>query len=128
MSTGYGIQAWGIAVSGGGGGSGEIIKPVVTIITPLENLAFNDPIVFNVTDNEGLANVQVTIKYAALGLAESAYDGENFAPNFLAPRRLSTKTAISNGFRFTLYRLNGWPSTPTLIVRAVDTSGNVADV
>lgn len=118
---GFGIAGWGLDT--GGGGSGETVKPVVTVITPYVNDPY-DPIVVDVTDNAGLARIAFSFEYKAIGIIETAFDGDAFSLNF--SRRGSYRQAISQGWRYYFVKLGGWPHPPTLRYSVVDTSGNVA--
>lgn len=45
-----------------------------------------------------------------------------FSPAYV---KNSSRTVITNGFRYTFRRLNGWAAPPVLRAWAVDTAGNV---
>lgn len=76
-----------------------------------------------VTDDEDLDLVEIFVLYAATGDYEVAYDGEAFAPRYVAK---STRTNVSGGYRFKLIRTGGWPAHPTFKVRARDAANNEA--
>lgn len=76
---------------------------------------------FDVTIADGtpFAAIDVCVKFPALLLTESAYDG-----SFTSLYSASTIVAITNGFRFVLSRRGGWPDTKNDVrVRAVSSTG-----
>lgn len=102
----------------------DLTPPVVTWISPTPGsvLGPNTPLVFDVTDNVGLARALVKV---ILGQEwELPHDGAGFSPRYIAG---STRTTISGGYRFSLVRSGGWVgSNPTVEPIPIDTSGNVA--
>jgi hypothetical protein len=84
-------------------------------------LARTDPVFFDVTDNLGaLRLVHLSAKFAD-GTYEVIHDGTDFAAGYAT---LSTRTAITNGFRYRVRRSAGWISGPTIVPLAIDTAGN----
>lgn len=109
------------------GASPDTTKPVVTVISPAPGTEIgpNDPLIFDVTDNvSSFRRIVVETLVASLGLNEVAHNGDTFRPTY-APR--SSRTAIVNGYRYTLYRAPCWPGSPGLEVYAIDTAGNEND-
>lgn len=114
-------------------GPGDQTAPVISGITPAAggNLAADyatariTPVQFDVTDiDPGLAAIMVTIKYVGVTDTVVVYDGTNFLGAFVNSN--TTKTVISDGFRFVLLPNGGWPrSIEQLFVYAVDAAGNV---
>ncbi len=110
-------------------------KPVVTLVSPAADDPFDKdvPIVFDVTDDSGVfEHIEVRMNFDN-GSCETAYgtginkpgdNDSNYKPFY---RAVSTVTPIAGGFRFSVRRLlGGYPSSPTLEVDAIDTSGNRA--
>jgi len=103
------------------------VPPVVTFVSPLEGtqIEAGDALVFDVTDDSGtLGRVLVVAFLSRTADQELAHDGAAFTARYAAR---STRTAIANGFRFSLRRTGGWPTGTTVTVRvfAVDPSGNL---
>lgn len=55
------------------------------------------------------------------GAPELVHDGVTFTPPYAAR---STRIAITNGYRYTCRRGNGWTAPPRLRLFAADTAGN----
>jgi len=102
--------------------SPDVTVPVVMPVSPSPgaNITPTTPVVFDVTDEVGLAHVEVRV--ALNSVYESVYDGSGFLGWYTA----SSMETISGGKRFTVTRTGGWPSSPTFSVTPVDTSGNKA--
>jgi len=83
--------------------------PSVAIISPTPGTEIepNDEITFTITDGVGI----VAATYAGSQVYEVVHDGDSFAPLF-AP--LSSRSAISGGFQYTVGRLGGWLGQVTL--------------
>ncbi len=98
--------------------------PTVTLITPAQGAIGNtDTITFDVTDVDGFAALIVTADFDAIGLSEVIHDGTEFKAQY-ATR--STRTVITNGFRYVVLRRNNWPSNPTIVIFPVDVLGSVS--
>lgn len=101
----------------------DVTPPVVSNFSPVAGSRLSsaaEAVAFDVTDAGGLALVLVSVRYPS-GAEELAHDGAAFAPTF----SLSSRAAIANGYRYTLRRRGGWPSSPTIRIFPVDTSGNL---
>ncbi len=106
----------------GAGGTGDLTPPVVTVVSPTagSSISSTQAVVFDVTDNRG--TVALNLIYVTTG-------GNNevvFDDVFLSPYTSSARVAITNGFRYTVRRVPGWPSSPTFTVKPVDEAGNVS--
>lgn len=98
--------------------------PVVTLVSPALGTAINrnHTLVFDVTDAQSaLANVEVIVKFPS-GRWEAANDGTSWSGQY---ETSSVRTVIADGYRFSIVRTGGWPQTPTVLFRAVDSAGNV---
>lgn len=106
--------------------------PVVSGLTPAEDtiLTSTQAIQFDVTvtppsvltEADG-GRFVVWVKYPDLdNKTEIVYDGSAFSATF---DDASTYTAITNGFRFVVYRNGGWISKPTIFVHANTDLGGV---
>lgn len=105
-------------------GGGDITAPVVDNYSPAVGSTVNeaDPIFFDVTDNFGLfASIVIAIKQATT--TELVHDGTSFLPPYLD---LSSRSNISNGFRYRIRRTGGWIDTVVQSAIVVDKRGNVA--
>ena len=90
-----------------------------TVGTPLVR---SDSITFDVLDNlSALRRVIVLVTLS--GETFCVHDGFSFKGEFTS---LSTRSAMSGGYHYSLKRNGGWTSPPTFEVLAVDTSGNEA--
>jgi len=102
----------------------DTTAPVVDNFSPANGatIAATDPIFFDTTDDRSVfARVLVAVTQG--DTTELAHDGDNF----LAPYdTLSTRTNITDGFRYRLRRDGGWVDTATVRVFAIDPSGNEA--
>lgn len=99
------------------------VPPVVSVISTTPILRY-DPWIVEVTDDVGLALVTIGVELRGLGRPpEVAFDGDAFSSQYSGG---STKEAIAGGFRFTLYRADGWIASPSFRVLAVDAGGNLA--
>jgi hypothetical protein len=98
----------------------DTTPPVVTLVSPTEmtKLRRFDRLTFDVT---GSTFHIVSCIYDHFGIVEEAIDSED--PT-LATMYSWTRSAISGGYRYVLFRRGGWPAPPRLRVRATD--GNIA--
>lgn len=98
-------------------------SPAVSIIDPPPGtpIGRSQPIRLRVTDDTGLRNVILYLRFSGQQASEVVHDG----CCFLAPyTQGSRRTVIAGGFEFSLMRQGGWPGNPSLSVRAFDTGGN----
>lgn len=100
--------------------------PVLSGVTPEEDSQINGDtaIQFDVTDDENLVGVELAVFFGGdyADYDERIHDGTSFTPRYTAG---STRTAITDGYRYVLRRSGGWLVDPTFSVRAWDASGNV---
>lgn len=83
--------------------------PAGTILLP------NQPVTFDVTSNDGSPfSTFVTVAFSSLNTVEVIWDGANFAPAYAG---LSSRQAITNGYRYTLIRSGGWQPGATFSVQ-----------
>lgn len=96
--------------------------PQVVNVSPAPGTAIpgTTPLVFEVTDLEGLLAVLIGASFANVPGWELVFDGAAFAPNYRAG---STVTVIQGGLRFQLMRDGGWPGAPTITPYPFDTTG-----
>jgi hypothetical protein len=102
------------------------VPPTISNYSPAEGsvITAKTPLGFDVTGSvNGLANVALGVRFTGSIVVELAYDGSQFQTLYAGA---STVTSISGGLRFSLLRAGGWPSTPTVLVIAVDAAGNVS--
>lgn len=104
------------------GGPPDDVQPIVTNVTPAEGtpIGRGDPVFFDVTDETGLKRVIIAAKLGA-DAYEVVHDGDAFAPRYA---NLSTRVEITGGFRYRVRRAGGWPSAPSIVPFAFDTSAN----
>jgi hypothetical protein len=90
--------------------------PAGSTIQPSQNLTID------VTDDDGVADIQlliITARFSDIGAEEVIFRASEFAYSYSN----STQSNITNGLRFVLSRIGGWPSTPTINVDVVDDGG-----
>lgn len=116
------------SVTSSAGGASDLIAPTVTLISP-STASLLDPtgsIVIDVTDNGSFREVIVVAKFSSgsQDLVEVVHTG-SFAPFYDSG---STRSAIADGFRYSIVRDGGWISNNTvkIDVYAIDTAGNEA--
>jgi len=102
---------------------GDTTPPVIDNFDPVVGtpLARNASVRFDVTDEISLRRVIVLATLG--GETYVVHDGFAFRGDF---SNLSTRSAIANGWRYTVKRNGGWVDAPTFEVCAIDTSGNEA--
>jgi hypothetical protein len=100
--------------------------PVVTNATPSpgSTVAPTDVLGFDVTDaDSGFRRIIAIARYPNKGLWEVMHDGGSFAPFFVT----STRSNITDGFRYRCARTGGWPDSQVLfVVFAIDVDGDEA--
>lgn len=104
-------------------GSGEDeTAPTVAVVSPASNLIItpSTQLVIDVTDNVLLRRVLLVARTG--GLEEVVHNGNAFGPMY--SRDPNRREAISGGYRYTLLRRGGWPSSPTIDAYPFDTAGN----
>lgn len=108
------------------------IAPTVTLVSPANGatIARAAPVILDVTDDEARLIRVILLARFFSGSTEVArevvYDGGGGGPAFGPLYTGSTVVAITGGFRFTIVRAGGWPSSPRLRVFAFDTHGEEA--
>lgn len=102
----------------------DSVAPVVTDISPTAGtpIARAAPVFFSVTDAAGNLHRAMVLAKFADGTYEVVHDGDAFAAGYLA---LSTRTVITNGFRFRVRRGLGWLNGgPEIVIVSYDLAGN----
>lgn len=94
--------------------------PTISNVVPAPGTGIyvNTPLQFDVVDADSFAALLLYVSFAD-GTKEVAYDGSSFSTTY----RMSITSPISNGLRFVVNRMGGWPSAPSLSVVAVDGLG-----
>jgi hypothetical protein len=104
------------------------LEPVVDAFTPvvwdgggniISYISKDAALGFNVTDDSG-ALKRIIVELIGEELSEIIYDGVSFSSLYLAG---SSKSAIANGFNFSIRRTGGWQEDPYLGVFAIDEGG-----
>lgn len=111
--------------------SADSTLPVITITspTPGSEITVDTPLVGTITDDTLLAKFMLAIRFPVLGRTELAWNGTSWQPPYSS---LSSLSAISGGFTFSIRRTGGWPvptdssltEEPELLIYAVDGDGN----
>lgn len=122
-------RSFSVPAGGGppGGGGPSANSPEVSNVSPnqLANLAPSATVQFDVTDDDDdIFRVMVFALFEDTGTYEVVHDSDNFSPRYTQGSRRDT---ITNGFRYTLRRVGGWPTGGTplkLRVYAFDTTLN----
>lgn len=105
----------------GGAGDPQVLNFDPALATAVRS---NTPIVFDVVDAPvPLQRVVVLVSFPNLNLYEVAHDGEALGPFYR--NTFCSRVAITNGFRYTLLRDLGWPSSPQVVPMAFDDGGGV---
>lgn len=103
----------------------DTTPPVVSNYSPAPDgiLAPTDTISFDVTDETGLFHsLVITVFYPLTYEWEVIHTGTDFAPKF---KPGSSRTAITDGFHYSVRRVGGWASSPLQIFPfVVDAGGN----
>lgn len=90
--------------------------------TPGTQITEDQALSFEVTDDSGaFRRIIIVAYYADTGASEVIHDGDSFYPYFSAE---SSRVAITDGFRYTVKRVRGWPASPTIKTFPFDQSGN----
>lgn len=99
------------------------MPPAVSNLVPAdgEQLEQTTPITFDITDADPLVRVLLAAHYPNLGADELVFDGDEFTSHYAT---VSSVTAISGGFHFSILRNPVWPDIPTIRAWAFDTAGN----
>lgn len=84
-------------------------------------IASTDPVSFDITDPEGFVRILLVADFPLLGIREVIHDGTSFSPNYTGFG--NARTAITNGFSYSVLRKGGWPVSPIIIPYAIDTTG-----
>jgi hypothetical protein len=108
-----------------------VYGPVVKNASPAPNqtISRTQPVTFRVTDEpgpgapEGFRRILVAIYFPRTGVAEVAHDGDSWTAYYAAT---SYRTALDDGWQYSILRTGGWPSSPTFKVFAIDAEGNEA--
>lgn len=108
----------------------DVTTPTVSNVSPTPGtpISRSQPLFLDVTDNTGFRRILLVAFFdpndGGDGQREVVHDGDQFAARYIA---LSERTVISGGYRYRIRRASGgWPSAPTIIPYAIDTSGNEA--
>jgi hypothetical protein len=107
-----------------GFGPFDTIAPEVSNVSPAPGVAITaqTPVGLDVTDNAGaLRRVLLGVLFTATGITELVHDGDAFVGPY---QNASARDPIAGGFRYSLLRDGGWPSSPTVRVFAFDVAGN----
>jgi hypothetical protein len=101
----------------------DTYPPVVSNVSPAAGtaLARTDAVFFDVTDDSGVFRRIIVTATFTDGVAEVVHDGDGFAARYGST---STRTPITNGFRYRVRRTGGWPYGPTIRAYAIDPAGN----
>lgn len=99
--------------------------PTVSNFSPAVGapLSSTDQISFDVTDQPlgVFRRIMLIADFPYLHIREVIHDGDAFGPSYSSA--LNTRVAITNGFRYTIVRVSGWPASPTIAPYVVDAEG-----
>jgi len=103
------------------GQAGGGVAPTVTLISPSpgNQLAPNQPVIVDVTDPDSPFR-RIFIVAVLGGVAYLAYDG-TWRSGFAAH---SSRSTITDGYRFSIRRDSGWTSAVDIEVYPIDDTGN----
>ena len=110
-----------------GGGSVDILPPVISNIIPAPSTPIypRTPLGFDVTDNNPpLRLIMIKAEFVATSTWDLIHDGTVFGPLYQGAS--NTRTAIAGGYRYTILRDTGWTVgvPPIITPYAVDLFGN----
>jgi hypothetical protein len=100
---------------------GSIVVSNVAPVPPLPVLP-QDAIQFDITSPPGFALILPMISLNPFTVPEPVHNSVDFEPLY---EQGSTRTVITDGFRYTIRRKGGWYAQPNLIIYAVDVDGGV---
>lgn len=128
--TEFGVVRGSVFTLGVTGGGGDSTAPVIQNVTPTPGLipgtreqAALTPIEFDVIDlAPGLRLVAVSIKFANEADTVVIHDGTRFVGRYTAS---STRSAIANGYHYSILRTGGWAGNFDLWAYAIDQAGNL---
>ena len=107
-----------------GGGAADATPPVVSSVSPVPGtVGPDDAVTFRVTDETEVKSVIVWAELAGEEAPEVVFTGTRFTKPYAQD---STRTAVSGGWDFEVFRKGGWPSDFLLEVRVADAGGNDA--
>jgi hypothetical protein len=100
----------------------DTIPPTISIVAPSvgSSIGANQPIVVDVTDDAGVSLVVLTVEQGSAH--EVVWLRDAFATSYATG---SLRTAIANGYRYTIRRAGGWIASPVFHAEAVDGGGNL---
>lgn len=101
----------------------DLQKPTITVVSPAlgQPIPRNVAFVVDVTDDETVGSV-LYAEFEASRLSELIWKGDRFTFRYA---KLSTRTPITGGWRYSLRREGGWPSAPTFGVVAWDGNARI---
>jgi PKD repeat protein len=114
------------------GSVGDAVAPVITIVSPAAggNVYADTIVTLDVTDETGLALVAILAvcrdSDGNVVTEDIVHDGDAFRQHYQS--MANTRTAIADGYRFTIRRDDGWTGSPTFEYLILDAGGNFAEV
>lgn len=100
--------------------AGDVDPPDVSVAPAAgSSIGSTQALAVTVTDDAALRRVVILAEYASRP-EEVVFNGVGFGRLFAG----STTSPTTGGTVYTVRRLGGWPTSPTLRVLAIDTSGN----
>lgn len=97
-----------------------VIPPAVNL-RPGVNILPNQPITFNITDDEGFRDLYVMVSFPLLGITDVVHNGTEFLAHYSNPS--NTRVPIPFGYQYTILRDGGWTSELSLVTYVVDLDG-----
>lgn len=97
--------------------------PVISNLAPPAGTAIapGDAITFTITDNRGFRRIMVLVTQDGEGVEEVAHDGNAFRGFY---QTVSSREIVAGGWSYSIRRVGGWTSNPSIRVFGFDTSGN----
>lgn len=101
----------------------DVVIPIVANVSPAPGapVTSTTPVSFDVTDDSGIFR-RVLVCVTQDGATEVAHDGDGWLGNYAGGG--CSRTPIAGGFHFILLRDDGWLTSPTVRVYAIDQAGN----
>lgn len=103
-------------------GQADSAAPVISVVSPAVGTAITSStsLVIDVTDGVSLGIAILWVAFPGRLAPELIHDGDAFSAAYVG----STRTVVAGGYRYSLTRVGGWPGSPSVYAKAIDSQGN----
>lgn len=117
----YGTLLWG-GVGSAPAAAIDTTPPVVENLSPTPGTPIGslDPVTFAIFEAVGIRRIFVTALFTD-GTHDVVHDGDAFGPKYAG---ISSRTVVGTRTFFVVRRRRGFPTSPTIKIFPIDTSGN----